>query len=77
MIGQIDMRWAWAGLWSDSAVADPDVLPPRFRPQPPGCPRCRGRLFHEWDPDTGHEWACLNCGWRRCRQPRQQVPLSG
>ena len=25
------------------------------------CPRCRGRLFLEWDRETGSELRCLNC----------------
>jgi DNA-directed RNA polymerase subunit RPC12/RpoP len=28
------------------------------------CPRCTGRLFYE-DQLIAHEWACLNCGYRR------------
>ncbi len=43
---------------------------PAFRfPVRPACPRCKGRLYQEWDQDTGREWSCLNCGWRKSRRP--------
>lgn len=37
------------------------------------CPRCRGRLFLEWDMTTGYEWRCICCSWSRPLAPA--VPL--
>jgi len=38
------------------------------------CPRCRGRLFSEFDRATGSEQCCWCCGWRST--PADALPLT-
>lgn len=40
------------------------------------CERCRGRLFLEWDRETGSEWHCLNCGRAVPLAPVVPLPLT-
>ncbi len=42
---------------------------PRTPIRPASCPRCQGRLLQEYDPASGEEWACVNCGWRKPLRP--------
>jgi len=47
-----------------------DAAPGRVR----HCDRCRGRLLLEWEPGTGDELVCLNCGRRTPVTPQAPLP---
>ncbi len=65
----MDVERVRAGVWNPTAGTATAQLALRFPVRPLACPRCKGRLYQEWDQDTGREWGCLNCGWRKSRRP--------
>ncbi len=40
------------------------------------CPRCRGRMFLEWDLTTGVEYVCVNCSHSQPVVPFVPLPLT-